>query len=313
MGIRIFQLPRPTSLLIRSQYIFEGINQLQSTASLLAQNTCHTSCKCQTHVEGANTDKQYEKLMKTQNENKSESKRSKTCETQTGNMPRSEKNLCRTLPKKQEKVSSKKKAKMAKCVLLQTHFTHKWLGSICCGKVANFPHCRNICPRHAADGLEARQNRSYAPFAHSTPAPPIAIWWFIKISTTLLPLLLLLWLLRQSIPIGQGEHNKSAPGASSIAKRVNAAQLLLATASVRALFAAKLMSDAAQTNVRINSNKYEVFSKLQLRLHFSGSLPIHCLKWVLGKSNRRQAGMPLLIVFTARLFKGELKPRNKVS
>lgn len=61
---------------------------------------------------------------------------------------------------------------------------------------------------------------------------------------------MLLWLLRQSIPIGQGEHNKSAPGVSSIAKRVNAAQLLL----ISALFAAKLMSDAAQTNVRINSS-----------------------------------------------------------
>lgn len=94
-----FNCHAPPPLSIRSLYIFEGINQLQSTASLLAQNTCHTSCKCQTHVEGANTDKQYEKLMKTQNENKSESEKSKTCETQTGNMPRSEKNLCRTLPK----------------------------------------------------------------------------------------------------------------------------------------------------------------------------------------------------------------------
>lgn len=84
-------------------YIFEGINQLQSPPSFpltLAQNTCHTSRKCQTHVEGANTNKQYEKLMKTQNEN--ESARSKTCETQTGNMPRSEKNMCRTLENKKK-------------------------------------------------------------------------------------------------------------------------------------------------------------------------------------------------------------------
>lgn len=146
--------------------------------------------------------------------------------------------------------------KMEKCVLLQTHFTHKWLGSICCGKVANFPHCRNICPRHAADVLEASENLSYAPFAHSSAAPPIAIWWFIKMSTMLLLLLLLflLWLLYQSIPIVQGEQNKSAPGASSLAKRVNAAQLLLVSASARALFATKLMSDAAQTNGRINSS-----------------------------------------------------------
>lgn len=98
-----FNCHAPPPLSILSLYIFEGINQLQSTASLLAQNTCHTSCKCQTHVEGANTDKQYEKLMKTRNENKSESKRSKTCETQTGNMPRSEKNLCRTLQKNKKK------------------------------------------------------------------------------------------------------------------------------------------------------------------------------------------------------------------
>lgn len=104
-----FNCHAPPPLSIRSLYIFEGINQLQSTASLLAQNTCHTSCKCQTHVEGANTDKQYEKLMKTQNENKSESKRSKTCETQTGNMPRSEKNLCRTLQKNKKKWAAKRR------------------------------------------------------------------------------------------------------------------------------------------------------------------------------------------------------------
>lgn len=115
------QAPPPFS--IRSQYIFEGINQLQSAASLLAQNTCHTSCKCQTHVEGANTGKQYEKLMKTQYENKSESKRSKTCETQTGNMPRSEKNLCRTLPKTRKSEQRKEGKDGEVCVTSDSFYT----------------------------------------------------------------------------------------------------------------------------------------------------------------------------------------------
>lgn len=118
-----FNCHAPPPFSIRSLYILEGINQLQSTASLLAQNTCHTSCKCQTHVEGANTDKQYEKLMKTQNENKSESKRSKTCETQTGNMPRSEKNLCRTLPKTRKSEQRKKGKDGEVCVTSDSFYT----------------------------------------------------------------------------------------------------------------------------------------------------------------------------------------------
>lgn len=85
-------------------YIFESINQLQSTPSFpLSLRRCVARAKHLPHlVQMSNTCRRRKHGQTIWKIDENPKKRSKTCETQTGNMPRSQKNMCRTLQNKKK-------------------------------------------------------------------------------------------------------------------------------------------------------------------------------------------------------------------